>query len=277
MPLRLNHAMGAIIGWCLYHYPSQARAISAKNIALCFPDLSPSEQDKLTRQSLQEGGKTLTEMAYFWMQPAEKSLGLIKRISGQEYLDLALTARCGAFISAPHLGCWELVGIYCASRSPMTTLYRPPKLASLDKLVRDGRQRAGAKVVPTSARGVRALLEAIKSGELVGILPDQDPGEGNGVFVPFFGLATNTMTLLSRLASKSGAPVIFAYAERLPHAQGYHLHFVPAAVAINDPDPMISASQVNLTLEQCVRALPTQYQWSYKRFKTRPSGDADMY
>lgn len=277
MPLRLNHAIGTVIGWCLYHYQSQARAVSAKNIALCFPDLSPIEQDKLVRQSLQEGGKTLAEMAYFWMQPPAKSLGLIKRISGQEYFDQALMARSGAFISAPHLGCWELVGIYCASRSPMTTLYRPPKLTPLDKLVRDGRQRAGAKVVPTNARGVRALLEAIKSGELVGILPDQDPGEGNGVFVPFFGQSTNTMTLLSRLASKSGTPVIFAYAERLPHARGYHLHFVPAAAGVNDPDPMLSASQMNLTLEQCVRALPSQYQWSYKRFKTRPTGEADVY
>lgn len=277
LPLPANHVIGGLIGWLLNWFPSQAKAVTARNIALCFPELDLLAQRRLVRQSLIQGGRTLTEMAVMWLWPADKTLRLIKGVSGQEHLARALQHKTGAFISAPHLGCWEVVGLYCATQATMTNLYRPPKLEPLDALIRQGRQRTGAQVVPTNARGVRALLEAVKRGELVGILPDQDPGKGNGVFAPFFGHAANTMTLLSRLASKSGAPVIFAYAERLPKGQGYHLHFVPTPAMINNPDTTLSTCQLNATLEHCVRTLPTQYQWSYKRFKTRPEGEDELY
>ena len=135
----------------------------------------------------------------------------------------------------------------------------------------------GAKLVPTDASGVRALFQAAARNEMIGILPDQDPGAQGGVFAPFFGLQTNTMTLLPRLMQKTGATVIISYAQRLPRGQGFHLHFVPLP-AVSDPDDIQAiATALNQGVEECIRQSPAQYQWSYKRFKTRPAGEVGFY
>jgi KDO2-lipid IV(A) lauroyltransferase len=112
---------------------------------------------------------------------------------------------------------------------------------------------------------------------MVGILPDQDAGSGQGVFVPFFGEPANTMTLLSRLAARTRALVVVAYAERLSGSRGFHVHFVPASEAIYDEDFERSAASLNRDIERCVRDLPQQYLWSYKRFRIRPRGVQSPY
>jgi KDO2-lipid IV(A) lauroyltransferase len=127
------------------------------------------------------------------------------------------------------------------------------------------------------AGGVRALYQALDRGELVGMLPDQEPGAGNGVFAPLFGIQANSMVLLSRLAIKTGAPVIFAYAERLSHGRGYHLHFLPAPPAINQAPLEHSVAIMNEMVETLIRQKPQQYQWGYKRFRTRPAGESAIY
>jgi KDO2-lipid IV(A) lauroyltransferase len=159
----------------------------------------------------------------------------------------------------------------------MTSLYRPPRQAYLGKLIRQGRERAGASLVPTDAGGVRALYKALGRGELIAILPDQDPDRAAGVFAPFFGVQANTMTLLSRLASKSDATVLMAYAERLANGEGYHLHFENTEDALADTDTLLATTQLNHAVEQCALQHPAQYQWAYKRFKTRPEGEGRFY
>jgi len=135
----------------------------------------------------------------------------------------------------------------------------------------------GATLVPTDASGVRALYKAVAKNQMIGILPDQDPGDEGGVFAPFFGVPANTMTLLPRLMQKTGAAVIFSYAERLPRGQGFHVHFLPAPADARTDELQQAAAALNLGVENCVRQSPAQYQWSYKRFKTRPPGETRFY
>ncbi|MBI3774738.1 MAG: hypothetical protein HY273_04160 [Gammaproteobacteria bacterium] len=156
-------------------------------------------------------------------------------------------------------------------------MYRPPRLRELEALIVESRERFGAHLVPTTAAGVRNLFQVLERGGCVGILPDQDPGEGSGVFAPFFGQRAYSMTLLSRLARKTNAAVFFVYAQRLPRAAGYHLHFVAAHPEIAHADANIATGHLNAGVEACVRTLPEQYQWGYKRFKTRAEGDAEFY
>jgi KDO2-lipid IV(A) lauroyltransferase len=148
----------------------------------------------------------------------------------------------------------------------------------MGKLMRATRERFGARLVSADNTGIRALYKALERGEMVAILPDQVPSARSGsVFAPFFGIPASTMVLLSRLAVKTGAPVMFAYAERLPRGRGYHLHFLPAPPDVNHGDLESSAATVNAMVEKCVRAAPDQYQWVYKRFRVRPAGDKAFY
>jgi len=244
---------------------------------MCFPDMETHERSHLHHQSLIETSKALTESGPMWSWPKDKILSLVRQTSGEQQLIDAMQTGKGAIIAAPHLGCWEIVGLYCSSHYPMTSLYRPPRLAQLDNFIMSARQRFGAELVPTNTTGIRKLFQAVKNGRLVAILPDQDPGTENGEFAPFFGVQAYTMTLLSRLAQKYRPAVFFTYAERLADGRGYHLHFIKAGDDLYSETLSRSVQSVNEGVEICVRALPEQYQWGYKRFKTRPQGENKIY
>jgi KDO2-lipid IV(A) lauroyltransferase len=156
-------------------------------------------------------------------------------------------------------------------------MYRPPRQKSFDKIVREARQRTGLRVVPTDTAGIRTLYQTLKDGHVVGILPDQDPRDSRSPFTPFFNVQTNTVTLVSRLAAKTHATVFFTFGERLPRGKGFRLHILPAAPEVSDPDPVRAATALNAGVEYCVRMAPEQYQWSYKRFRTRPAGEPSLY
>ena len=277
LPLPLAHVLGSVIGWGLLFIPNDLRRGSATNIPLCFPEFTAAQQRRLLRASLIESGKAITEAGALWLWPAPRLTALIKDTSGEEHLRTALAAGKGAILASPHLGAWEMAGIYSSLHYSITSLYRPPRMSELGELVRHGRERFGAKLVPVDAGGVRALYQALGRGELVGMLPDQEPGAGNGVFAPLFGIQANSMVLLSRLAIKTGAPVIFTYAERLPHGRGYHLHFLPAPPAINHAPLERSVTVMNDMVATLIRQSPQQYQWGYKRFRTRPVGESAIY
>ncbi|HHL45614.1 MAG TPA: lipid A biosynthesis acyltransferase [Gammaproteobacteria bacterium] len=277
LPLPANHLVGALFGWLAWKLPTRAKRITLRNLERCYPELRFRERNRMVQNSLIETGKTATEMGPLWLWPEQRIQRLICQVSGEQHLHDALHRRKGVILAIPHLGAWEMVGLYCSLNHSITALYRPPRLEGMDAMVRQGRERFGATLVPTDAGGVRALYKTLGRGEIVCILPDQVPSAGQGVFAPFFAISANTMTLLSRLGQKFGSEVIFCYAERLPRGRGFHIHFSPAPEQIHDADPLRSATALNQGVEQCVRALPEQYQWSYKRFRSRPPGESGFY
>jgi KDO2-lipid IV(A) lauroyltransferase len=276
LPLRVAHSLGALIGMTLAWYPNSVRLISRINLGLCFPDLDARRRERLLRDSLKQLGRTATELGALWFWPAERAQRLMAEVSGMESVRAALAQGKGVIIASPHLGAWEMAGLYISSQMTMTSLYRPPRMQALDATMRAARERLGAKLVPTSSQGVRDLYHALGRGEAVGILPDQEPDEG-GVFAPLFGVPAKTMVLLSRLAMKTGAPVFFTYAERLPRGRGFHLRFFPAPADVNAESLENSVAAVNKMVEHCVRTNPSQYQWSYKRFRSMPDGKRRNY
>ncbi len=278
LPLRVTHALGSAIGTLVAVVPNRRRRTAEVNIGLCFPGLRAEQRAQLVRASLIEYSKGAAEVALLWSCGRAELLRLVCQMSGADDFNRALSQGKGVIIAAPHLGAWELVGLYASIYAPMTSLYRSPPLSAMGEIMRHGRERFGAKLVAAERPGVRALYKALQRGELVGILPDQVPADpASGVFAPFFGIPAFTMTLLSRLAAKSGAPVFFVYAERLPRGEGYHLHFLRGPEAIGGEDIEASVRAVNAMLERCVRSCPEQYQWVYKRFRVRPHHAASYY
>lgn len=274
LPLLLVHSLGTFVGWSMLKIPNKQRRNALINIRLCYPDLSDDEALAFRRRSLFEYGKTYSEVAYLWMRPAEKVLSLVRGVTGGELLRRE-NAR-GVIVLSPHLGAWELAGLYLSTRGPTTTLYKPQP--ELDWLIREVRARRGAELVPTDPRGVRKLMQALKRGEYVGILPDQEPKANRGsVFAPFFGVPAFTMLLINRLARKTGARVIFLFAERLPGAEGYVIHCRPAPEGIDSDDAVEGAAALNLGVEGAVNTCPEQYVWAYKRFRERPQGMPKLY
>lgn len=277
LPWTVNRALGFALGALLAYIPNPLRRHSAINLSLCLPELPPAERQRLLRRSLIETGRTALEAGPLWFWSADRVCALMGPAHNVESVEEAIRSGRGVILATPHLGSWEMAGHFCAVRWGSTNLYRPPRLRALDGLLRHSRERLGARMVPTTASGVRSLYETLAAGGVVGMLPDQDPGQGGGIFAPFFGLPANSMVLLGRLARKTGAKVFFGYCERLPGTQGYQFHFQPAPAGIDDPDPLIAAAAMNQGVEACVRALPEQYQWGYRRFRNRPPGESPIY
>ena len=283
LSLRNCHRVGSAIGQLAYLVKGKSRRITEKNIQLCFPQLDSSSQQTLVHQSLLETGKTLAEAGPMWLWNKDRLFSLIKKVHGEDRVQKALQQNKGVIIALPHLGNWELLGLYCSANYPTTSLYRVPRMAQLDTIVKTGRERLGAKLVPTNNQGIRALYKALRDNELTCILPDQEPpgDKGNGVFAPFFGIQTYSMTLLSRLAQKTQADIIIGYTKRLPGGKGYEIFFDGLAEdAMNQAHPPsleASVTVLNAGLEKSIRQIPEQYQWGYKRFRTRPQGEEEFY
>jgi len=252
--------------------PTDARRITAVNLSLCFPDMDEAERQRLLRQSLVETARTAFELGLFWMAPVSRGLSNIVSISGQEILQEAQNRGRGVIIMAPHLGNWELTGLYMATCGPITNLYKPPRLEALQAFMVQVRERSGATLVPTNRKGVAMLFKALERGEMIGILPDQEPPLDGGVFAPFFGMPALTMTLVSKLSARTGAPVVCAFAKRLPDSRGFELIFAEAHTGIAYEDINIAAVALNRSVQDCVLQAPAQYQWEYRRFKQQPDG-----
>ncbi|OQW90967.1 MAG: hypothetical protein BWK79_18205 [Beggiatoa sp. IS2] len=270
LPLRVTHAFATLLGRFLARRANwRSTRLTRGNLRACFPQSSAADQEILLRHSLIETCKTFSELGALWLWPPERVLRLVRTVSGEDCLQQAFQQGQGVILLTPHLGAWELAGLYASTHYPLTALYRPPKLVGLNDWIRRARARAGGRYVPTDQSGVRALYHALHHGQVVGILPDQVPSSA-GVFAPFFGVPAYTMVLVTRLAGKTGAPVIFTYAERLPNAQGFHLHFLPALPGIAADNLEVAVSALNQDVEMCVKRCPAQYQWSYNRFKRQP-------
>ncbi|WP_407275663.1 lysophospholipid acyltransferase family protein [Halothiobacillus sp. DCM-1] len=270
LPLRLAHGLGAALGWLAWVSRSRLRRIAEENIARCLPELNAEEQTRLVRQHLLETGKTLTELGLIWRGSKPRIDRLVRGIHGKAHLDTALAAGKGCILLAPHSGSWEFGGLYTATLTPMSTIYRPPREPAFERLMTQGRTRFGAQLVPADRRGVKALFLALQRGELVAILPDQEPGVGEGAFAPFFGQPAYTVTLIHQLLQKTGARAVFGRTERLPQGRGYVLNYYPAPEALYDADVTISLTALNAAVEQIARENPAQYQWSYRRFRRQP-------
>ncbi len=275
LPLPVAHAIGVLFGWLFYLINNPHRDVARRNIALCLPELSPRARRRMLRHALIETGKTAMESALLWLGSRKRTLGLVREELGKEALEAALAKGKGVILVVPHLGSWELVSLYCSASYPLTSLYRPLRKSAMEPLVLQGRTRFGAELVPTNTRGVRALFQALEKNQLVLILPDQDPRNSGGEFAPFFGIQANTMTLVTRLAQKSGASLVMCVAERLDWGQGFRLHYQAIDQSADDVQNHLTA--INQAVEEKILAFPAQYQWTYKRFRTRPSGEGNIY
>jgi len=279
LPLRWAQGLGRRLGRRIYRRGDDDRTcrITRTNITLCFPELREAQREQLVKASLEETGCALAEMGVSWIWRPSRVLQKVKRVVGEEAIAERLNAGKGILLIAPHLGNWEVMNLYLSQRYPVTAMYKPPQLKLLDLLIRKMRARLGSKMAPADAGGIRLVLKALRRGEVVGILPDQEPERAGGVFAPFFGIDTLTMKLFPQLAAQTGMAVFCGYALRLPDAQGYELRFSPADEAINSRDLAVAAAAMNRAIERCVREAPAQYQWEYKRFNTRPEGAPKLY
>ena len=259
-PLAWLHALGAALGWIAFLASPVFRRrfiANARTAGYRFAQVRPG---------VAHIGRMVAELPRLWFgaPPAVEWEGV-------QAMDDAYAQGRGVLLLTPHLGCFEVVAQSIAARQlaahgPLTVLFRPARKAWLAPLVAASRDRPGLQAVPTTLAGVRQMIKSLRQGHAVGLLPDQVPPEGMGVWAPFFGQPAYTMTLAARLALQTGAEVVLLWGERLPAGRGYLLH----CRALRQPlaaDLESAVAQINAEMERLIRECPQQYLWSYARYK----------
>lgn len=257
--------------------------VTRRNLELIRSDLPATAREQLVADVLRTTARQAFETLRLWTQPAARNLADIVEVHGEALFDVALSDGRGLIVAAPHMGNWELLNQWLAHKTPLAILYRPPESAVGEAFLRRVRANAGGEVeqVRAEAAGVRTLLKRLQKGGVVGILPDQQPKAGEGEFAPFFGKQALTMTLLGRLAHRSGAAVLICWCQRLPGSgrPRFALHIEAVAEAVADADPKQAVAALNVAVEAVARRDFAQYQWTYKRYTLRPpdSGEGNPY
>ena len=253
--------------------------VTRRNLELIRADLDANAREVLLGEIVRTTVRQAFETLRLWTRPAARNLADLVEIHGEALFDDALRSGNGLIVAAPHMGNWELLNQWLASKAPLAILYRPPESAVGEAFLRRVRANAGGQVeqVRAEAAGVRTLLKRLQKGGVVGILPDQQPKAGEGEFAPFFGKPALTMTLLGRLANRSGARVLLCWCERLPGsgAPRFALHVQGAPTGVDAADPAQAVAALNAGVEAVARRDFAQYQWTYKRYTLRPPGSGE--
>ncbi len=269
VPLRVLHGLGAALGWLVYASDRTYRHRLRENLARSGV-ADPLRLARIRRRAIAQAGRSVAELPCFWLRPQATLARWVRVTRGQQHLDAAHARGRGILFLTPHLGAFEITPQWYGLERPITVMYRRPKLAWLDPIVRAGRGRGQVTLVGADLGGVRAMLRALRSGQAAGLLPDQAPGAGEGVWADFFGRPAYTITLAARLAHATGATVLMAVGRRLPAAAGFELEFHPLPDPLPE-DPVQAARAVNAAVESVVARCPDQYLWSYNRYK-QPAG-----
>ncbi|MDR0275206.1 MAG: lysophospholipid acyltransferase family protein [Burkholderiaceae bacterium] len=259
-PLALLHGAGALLGWLTWlASPTYRRrfAGNARQAGYTFAQV---------RGAVAHAGRMAAETPRLWFGPPVSIAW-----QGREQVQAAYAARKGIVFLTPHMGCFEITAQALAAHfapeyGPITVLYRPARHPALTPVVETARRREGLATAPTTLAGVRQMLKALRAGRAVGLLPDQVPPEGMGLWTPFFGKPAYTMTLAARLALQTGATPMLVWGERLPRGQGFRLHFEPLSQLLA-PDLDAAVAQINCEMERLIRQCPQQYLWGYGRYK----------
>jgi KDO2-lipid IV(A) lauroyltransferase len=268
LPLSWFHRAGAVLGWLVYACSAKYAERLRGNLFASGVCSGDAQCQALLRRAIAETGKGMLELIPVWFGADEKVARLAVACEGWEAVEAARARGKGIIIVTPHLGCFEMVSLYFVQRLPMTVMYRQPRVAWLEPFMVAGRSRWQATVAPANLRGVRMFYRTLQQKGTVGLLPDQTPGAGEGVWADFFGRPAYTMTLPGRLQRATGAAVIMVFAERLPRGRGYHLHFEEL------PTEQLDEAALNRAIEAQVRRRPEQYLWSYYRYKARAGAGA---
>ena len=278
-PLRHLHAVGALLGWLAYAASPSYRRRLKTNAQVAGVGAA------LRRASVAEAGKLLLELPRLWLRPREQAINDPVSWQHAELVDEALDLGRGLILLTPHMGSFEVAAQAYAerfgARQPITVLYRPARQPWLRELEETARARPALATAPATLAGVRTLMRALRSGQTLGMLPDQVPPDGMGVWAPFFGQPAYTMTLAARLAQQSGAAVLLIWAERLPRGAGYTVRLqalaeaLPDKAALNDAAwTQAAATAINRSMEAVILQKPEQYLWGYHRYKQPRQAEA---
>lgn len=267
LPIFWVRAIGGLVGICAYKL-SKRTTTRLKNNLLKVNLATPETIDKIALEVAKEQGKTLVEtITIAWCRSTKYNASLIKYSGHFDEVTKAISSGKPVVFLTPHLGNFEIALKMTAYHFPHTkfsVLYKPSKLKWFDQLMAEGRNEENIKAVPTSFSGVSHLLKVLKNNGCIGILPDSVASGGDGAWVDFMGQKVFATTLSAKMCLFEDASIFIVSSARIKG--GFDLDFMPFKPTSNDYAK--TTQEIYTVIEKMVLQTPTQYYWSYDRFRT---------
>lgn len=273
LPLTWIRALGWLLGRVLHAVAGRRRKIALTNWALCFPDQPAAAREAAVRRHFVLFAQAWLDRSWLWEAGPEvvRRRLLLKGDLG------ALEGYRPTVMFAPHFvgmdAGWTAITAHLPRR--FCGIYAEQLNPDVDRWMAHGRQRFGDPHIVAMRQGLKPLVSALRDGLPLYLLPDMDYGTRDSVFVPFFGIPTATLTSLSRFARLSRAQVVPVVSRLTP--EGYEVVVHPAWEAYPTADVEADTARMNRRLEGFIAAMPEQYYWVHKRFKSRPPGEPSLY
>jgi KDO2-lipid IV(A) lauroyltransferase len=272
LPLSWLRGLGFALGLLLHKAVKVRRRVVQTNLRLCFPHLSEPERDALTRQVFVYFAQAWLDRSWLWHRSAACVQSRVKFL-GIEHL----ASDEPTVFFAPHFVGLDVgwTALTLAMPHAFTTIYTPQSNAAADAWIERGRQRFGQVRLFRREDGVKAIVSALRRGELLYLLPDMNFGPSESIFVPFYGVSAATVPSLSRFSDLGRArvvPVITRMTDK-----GYVVEVLPAWTDFPSQDVEADTALMNARLQTYIDAMPAQYFWVHQRFKTRPEGEPSVY
>jgi len=274
LPYRAQAALARGLGGLLYYLAAERRRVGDINLRLCFPQWPEAERRRVLKSHFRAFTQAALERGFLWWASREE---LMQKIRFEDLHHWRGEADQATILFAPHFVGLDAAGTRIVCEFPGASVYSMQKNRKLDAKMRQGRERFGNATLFSRQDGIRPVIRALRDVKMLYYLPDLDYGPRDAVFVPFFGVATATITGLSRLAAVGRARVVPCVTRQLAHGEGYVVRFYPPWENFPSGDETADARRMNAFIEERVREMPEQYFWLHKRFKTRPPGEARFY
>ncbi len=280
LPRPLARAAAILLAWVVYHLHGRLRRVGLRNLELAYPDMPLRQRRRIVRGVFVSLGRQLAEFCQFPRYKRE-NVSQVAVYEGFENFDAAERRGKGVLFLTAHLGGWEVGSfVHSLHGHKLRIVVRPLDNPYLDRLVEKYRTLHGNTTFGKQdfARG---LIAAMRAGETVGLLMDQNMTPPAGVFVDFFGIKACTASGIARVALRTDASVVPAFTIWDATLRKYRITFAPRltlARSGDDERDVVEATQLfNHVIEEYVRKHPDQWLWVHRRWKTRPEGENPLY
>ena len=274
--MKFGKSLGKFIG---ARFPKLGKT-ARRNLEIAFPEMPESEREKIIRGTFESLGRHLGFISHFRKFKHEDIRHLVE-LEGRENFDRAVETGKGILFFTGHFGSWEVFNLLPpAFGFGMNILVRRIDNPLVEGFVDNFRTRFGS-VTLDKKKSARTMFRVLENGELLGILADLNVQEREGTFVDFFGVPASTTTSIAKLALKTGAGVMPAFAVWDEAKRKYVIYLEPPIeyekTGDAEADIKNLTQDITAVVEQFVRRYPEQWLWIHKRWNTRPKGESPLY